>query len=98
MSIIKQFVNYIKLDEEKRILVSLKKQLEPYLQESKNRKMLRTSVESIIGSDFTQLEIGKNVVRVTVKEGTEDENLELIETELIKNIEMAMEFMNKKNK
>lgn len=95
MSIIKQFINYIKFDEEKRILVSLKKPLEPYLKEDKNRTMLKTTVSDIIGSDFKQLEIGKNVVRVTVNEGTEDKNLKLIETELVKNIKMAMNFMGK---
>lgn len=96
MSIIKQFINYIKFDEEKRILVSLKKPLEPYLKEDKNRRMLKTTVSDIIGSDFRQLEIGKNVVRVTVKEGSEEKNLKLIETELVKNIKMAMNFMGKK--
>ena len=93
MSIIDQFINHIKLDEEKRILVSLKKPLEPYLQDPQTKAMLKSSIEDILGSDFKQLEIGKNVARITVKEGTEDKNLDLVETELVKNLAMAMEFM-----
>ena len=98
MSILNQFINHIKLDEEKRILVSLKKPLEPYLKDPQTKAILKTSVESTIGSDFKQLEIGKNVVRVTVLEGTEDKNLELVKTELMKNIKMAMDFMVGTNK
>lgn len=95
---IKQFINSIKFDEEKRILVSLKKPLESYLKDDNTRTMIKTSVKDIIGSDFEQLEIGKNVVRVTVKEGTEDKNLKLVETELVRNLKMAMDFMGNMNK
>lgn len=98
MSILNQFINYIKLDEEKRILVSLKKPLEPYLQDPQTRSMLKSSIESILGNDFKQLEIGKNVARITVAEGTEEKNLEIVKTELVKNIQMAMEFLNNSNK
>ena len=93
MSILDKFINYIKLDEEKRILVSLKKPLESYLKDPETKAMLKTSIESILGSDFEQLEIGKNVARITVAAGTEDKNLELVQTELVKNIQMAMNFM-----
>lgn len=41
---IRQFINYIKFDEEKRILVSLKKPLEPYLKEDKNRTILKINM------------------------------------------------------
>lgn len=93
MDILDQFINYIKLDEEKRILVSLKKHLEQYLTDPKTKAMLKTSIESILGDDFEQLEIGKNIARITVAEGTEDKNLELIKVELVKQLAMAMEFM-----
>lgn len=93
MSILDQFINYIKLDEEKRILVSLKKPLEPYLQDPKTKSMLKSAIEGILGSDFKQLEIGKNIARVTVAPGSEDKSLELIQTELVKNLQMAMDFM-----
>lgn len=93
MSILDQFINYIKLDDEKRILVSLKEPLEPYLQDPQTKSMLKSSIESIIGDDFKQLEIGKNIARITVAEGSEDKNLELVETELVKNLEMALNFL-----
>ena len=93
MDILDQFVNYMKLDDEKRILVSQKEALMPYLEDPKSKAMLKSSIESILGSDFKQLEVGKNVVRVTVAEGTEEKNLELVKTELMKNIQMAMQFM-----
>ena len=98
MSIIDQFINHIKLNEEKRILVSLKKPLEPYLKDPQTKAMLKSSIEDILGDDFKQLEVGKNVARITVKEGTEDKNLKLVETELVKNLAMAMEFMGGINK
>ncbi len=97
MSILNQFINHIKLDEEKRILISMKKPLEPYLKDPKTKAMLKASIEDILGSDFKQLEIGKNVARITVTEGTEDKNLALVETELVKNLAMAMEFMGGMN-
>lgn len=93
MSILDQFINYIKLDEEKRILVSLKEPLEPYLKDPQTKSMLKSSIESIIGDDFKQLEIGKNIARISVAEGSEDKNLELVETELVKNLEMALNFL-----
>lgn len=96
MNILDQFVNYIKLDDEKRILVSLKEELMPYLSDSKS--MLKSSLESVLGSDFKQLEIGKNIARITVAEGTEEENLKLVKDEISKNLQMAMQFMNGMNK
>lgn len=97
MSILDQFINYIKLDEEKRILVSIQKSLEPYLKDPKSKAMLKNSLEDIVGSDFKQLEIGKNIARVTVEEGTEEENMKLIEVELVKKIQIAMDFMSSMN-
>lgn len=94
MDILNEFVKYVELDEEKRILVSLQSQLEAYLQDSNTRNMLKESVKSILKDDFVQFEVGKNVCRITVKEGTEEKNLELVKTELVKNIQMAMEFLS----
>ena len=98
MDILDQFINYVKLDEEKRILVSIKKHLEQYLQDPQTKSMLKTSIENIVGSDFKQLEIGKNIARITVVEGSEDKNLDFVKAELVKNIEMAMSFMSEMGK
>ena len=94
MDILNQFVKYIELDDEKRILVSLQDHLEPYLKDKQTRSMLKESIKGILKDDFVQLEVGKNICRITVKEGTEESNLELVKTELIRNIQMAMEFLN----
>ena len=94
MDTLSQFVKYIKLDDEKRILVSLQNQFESYLQDQSIRTMLKDTVKNILGDDYVQLEVGKNVVRLTVKEGTEDKNLEVVKTELVKSLEMAMAFLS----
>ncbi|WP_053957672.1 hypothetical protein [Inediibacterium massiliense] len=93
MDSFQQFIKYVKLDEEKRILISIENQLESYLQDEKIRSMLKESAQSILKDDFIQLEIGKNICRVTVREGAEEKSLKLIEEELVKGIEMAMAFL-----
>lgn len=94
MDILNQFIKYIKLDDEKRILVSLQDVLTPHLEDKNTRSMLKGMLKDILKDDFSQLEIGKNICRVTVKEGTEEKNIELIKTELVKNLEMAMQFLS----
>ncbi|WP_026894553.1 hypothetical protein [Clostridiisalibacter paucivorans] len=94
MDMLGQFVKYIKLDDEKRILVSVNNQFENYLQDKKNRTMIKDGCKSILKDNFIKLEIGKNICRITVKEGTEEKNMELIKTELVKGLEMAMAFLS----
>lgn len=88
------FIKYIQKDENNRILVSIQEFLEPQLATAENRKMIKDTLMRILESDFVQLEIGKNVCRVTVKEGTEDQSVEKIKEGLQAAIEMAMNFMN----
>ncbi|MCT4617994.1 MAG: hypothetical protein N4A62_01180 [Marinisporobacter sp.] len=97
MDTLNQFVKYVKFDEEKRILISLQNQFESYLQDQKVRSMLKDAAQSILKDDFVQLEIGKNVCRLTVADGTEEKNLELVKTELVKGLEMAMAFLQMQN-
>lgn len=87
------FIKSMSLDEQKRILVSVHEFLESYLGEAENRKMIKDGLVQILGSDFKQLEIGKNVCRITVTEGTESANLAKLENDLKAGIEMAMSFM-----
>ena len=93
MDTLNQFIKYVKLDEEKRILIAVQNQFESYLQDKNIRTMLKKSAQDILKDDFKLMEIGKNVCRITVEEGTEEKNLELINTELVKGIEMAMAFL-----
>ncbi|MBS4539252.1 hypothetical protein GOQ27_12320 [Clostridium sp. D2Q-11] len=94
MDTLNYFLKYIKLDEEKRILISVQNQYESYLLEKESKKMILDGLKSILGEDFKTLEIGKNICRVTVLEGKEEESKEKIETELVKGLEMAMAFMS----
>lgn len=94
MDTLSQFIKYVKLDEEKRIIVSVQNQFESYLQDKNTRTMLKQSAQSILKDDFELMEVGKNTCRITVKKGTEDKNLELIKTELVKGLEMAMAFLS----
>ncbi len=87
------FIKAMKLDDQKRILVSVHEFLESYLSTPENKKMIKDGLVKILGDDFKQLEIGKNVCRVTVTEGQEEALLEKLETELKSAIEMAMSFM-----
>lgn len=88
------FVKYIKLDEQKRIIVSLQETMAPYLQDPKTRSLLKQSAETVLKENFKQLEIGKNNCRITVVEGTEETSKTLVEEELVKGLEMAMAFMS----
>ena len=94
MDTLNQFIKYVKLDEEKRILISVQNQYESFLQDKNTRSMLKQSVQNILKEDFELMEVGKNVCRLTVKEGTEDKNLELVKTELVKGLEVAMTFLS----
>ncbi len=94
MDTLSQFIKYVKLDEEKRILISVQSQYESFLQDKNTRSMLKQSVQNILKEDFKLMEVGKNVCRLTVKAGTEDRNLELVKTELVKGLEVAMTFLS----
>lgn len=93
MSNLNEIIKDIQLDDEKRILISMKNEFESYLQDEKTRSMLKESAQGVLKDDFIQLEIGKNICRLTVKEGTEDKNLELVKDELAKGLEMMMAFL-----
>ncbi len=93
MDISNQFINYVKFDEIKRIIISVNTKYQSYLQDEKYRQMLKKGAMDILKDDFEKLEIGKNLCRITVKQGTEEENLKKIKTELIKGLEFALRFM-----
>lgn len=94
MDTMNQFIKYIKLDEEKRILLAVQTQYQSFLQEKESKKMILDGIKSILGDDFKKLEIGKNIARITVTEGKEEEAKEKIHEELVKGLEMAMAFMS----
>lgn len=88
-----QFIKSIKLDENNRILISVHEFLESYLQSPENKKMIKNGLSQMLGEDFKQLEVGKNVCRITVTQGREQELLLKLETDLKSAVEMAMAYM-----
>ncbi|MBN2898815.1 MAG: hypothetical protein JXO44_08570 [Clostridia bacterium] len=88
------FVKYIKLDEEKRIIIALQDHLAGYLQEEQSKKMLKETAEKVLADDFKLLEVAKSSCRITVAEGTEEASMAKVEQEIVKGIEMAMAFMS----
>ena len=91
---VNRFVKCIKLDDQKRIIVSLQESMASYLQDPQTRSLLKQSAETVLKSDFKQLEIGKNNCRITVAEGSEEASMALVEQELVKGLEMAMAFLS----
>lgn len=88
-----QFIKSMQLDENNRILISIHEFLESYLQTAENRKMIKNGLMQMLGEDFKQLEIGKNVCRITVTEGHEEEILKKLESDLKSAVDMAMAYM-----
>ena len=91
------FIKYIKLDEEKRIVICVQDHLAEYLKDEQSRKMLKESAEKVLKDDFQLLEIGKKSCRITVNKDNAENCKILVETEIVKGIEMAMAFMNQMN-
>ena len=87
------YLNYIKLDEQKRIIISVNVLYQNYLHNDKNRQLIKNYLQELLKTDFIKLEIGKNHLRITVKENTEEKNLHLIKSELVKGLEMVMRIM-----
>jgi len=88
------FIKYIKLDDEKRIIISVQDHLAGYLQEEESKKMLKDTVEKVLADDFKLLEVAKTSCRITVAEGAEETSMVKVEEEIVKGIEMAMAFMS----
>jgi len=91
------FIQSIQLDDEKRIIVTGQPHLAEYLKDAETKKMLKGAAEKVLGEDFQQLEIGKCNCRITVNKENAEECLKLVETELVKGIEMALAFMSQMN-
>jgi len=89
------FIKYIKLDEEKRIVVGVQDHLAEYLKDEKSRKLLKESAGKILKDDFQMLEIANTSCRITVNKENAENCKDIVETEIVKGIEMAMEFASK---
>lgn len=88
------FVKSIVIDGEGRIVVSVQDQFASYLSDDAAKKMLRETATKALGENFIKLEVSPKTFRVTVKEGTSEECKTLVENEIVKSIEMALNFMD----
>lgn len=88
------FIKHIKLDDEKRIVISVQEHLAGYLQEEQSKKMLKETAQKVLAEDFKLLEVAKTSCRITVTEGREEDSMKKVEEEIVKGIEMAMAFMS----
>ncbi len=91
------FIKSIELDEERRIVITGQPHLAEYLKDQETRKMLKGAAEKVLAEDFIKLEIGKCNCRITVTQEKADDCMKLVETELVKGIEMALAFMSQMN-
>jgi chromosomal replication initiation ATPase DnaA len=86
------FIKSISKDDEERILIAVQNHFAPQLKEDQVKSEIKKMLSEVIGEDFSQLEIGKNMLRVTV-ENNADENIVKINNYIDQMIQMAGQFM-----
>jgi hypothetical protein len=91
---LEMFVKSIKLDDAGRIVIVIQDHLSEYFVKEDSKKMLKDMAVKTLGDDFIKLEMSKVSARITVQEGRSEACKALIQEELVKGIEMAMQFMS----
>jgi uncharacterized protein YqeY len=86
------FIKSISKDDEERILIAVQNHFAPQLKEDQVKSEIKKMISEVLGEDFVQLEIGKNMLRITVKENA-DENITKINTYIDHMLQMAGQFM-----
>jgi chromosomal replication initiation ATPase DnaA len=86
------FIKSISKDDEERILIAVQNHFAPQLKEDQVKSEIKKMISEVLGEDFVQLEIGKNMLRITVKENA-DENITKINTYIDQMLQMAGQFM-----
>lgn len=94
MDTLNEIVKYVKLDDEKRILISINNTYEMYLADTNIRTMIKDTLKNALLDKFVKLEVGKNILRVSVIEDTENDSIEIIKSELVKQFELALTFLS----
>ena len=87
------FIKSISKDEEERILISVQNHFAPKLKEDKVKSEIKKMISEVLNDDFSQLEIGKNILRVTVKNNP-DECISKINNYIDQMLQMADQFMD----
>jgi hypothetical protein len=91
------FIKYIKADNENRILISVQDHFSGKLKEDSGKTEIKKILTEVLGDDFKKLEIGKNVLRVTVNENPE-ECITKINAYIDQMLQMAGQFMDQMGK
>lgn len=88
------FVKSIKLDEEKRIIVTAQDTIKDQLTNKEYRLKAKEALKTLLKDDFNELEVSKTSARITVAEGKAEQCKKIIEDELNKLMQLAAQFMS----
>jgi chromosomal replication initiation ATPase DnaA len=91
------FIKSISKDAEERILIAVQNHFALQLKEDKVKSEIKNMISEVLGDDFKQLEIGKNMLRITV-ENNPDDSIEKINNYIEQMLQMADQFMNQEEK
>ncbi|MDM8534952.1 hypothetical protein QUF55_09670 [Clostridiaceae bacterium HSG29] len=91
------FIKYINLDDQNRILISVQNHFEDKLKEANTKTEIKKIMTEVLGDNLEKLEIGKNVLRVTVTENP-DESISKINAYIDQMLQMAAQFMDQMGK
>lgn len=91
------FIESLSADEQGRVVVVVKEQFHHFLKEDMVKSMLKDVAVKALGDKFIQLEVSPSTFRVTVTEGATEEAKTVIQDEISKNIEMALNFLSAMN-
>ncbi len=94
---INMIIKSITLDSNNRIIVNFQEHLIEYLKGDEVKSTLKNSTQNLLGDDFVLFEMSSKSSRITVKEGSEQASIEKIKAEILRNLELAMQFMNSQN-
>ncbi|NLG82168.1 MAG: hypothetical protein GX490_06595 [Bacilli bacterium] len=90
---LKKYVEYVKLDDNKRIVLTLLPQYKQVLYADRFRTLIHKAAKDFLGKDFINCEIVDNSCIITVIPNTEEKNLKIIQTEVIDGLELIMRLM-----
>lgn len=88
------FVKSITTDDKGRVIVAVQEQFTAYLQDESSKKMLKSIAKEALGDDFLQLEVSPSTFRITVAEGQTEHAKQIIQSEINKQLEMALSFLS----
>lgn len=89
-----EMIKHVKLNEDNKIEVCVDESFSIFLQDPNIENMVIESCKSLLAHRFIDLQLNGNTAFISVAPGTEGESLNLVETELVVGIQMAMAFFS----